>query len=289
MLDMLGFLRRSSLDEDGKAAIRRLLEHPKFELIPLKNVLDQARYLPRGATVSVTASPAKTIEDTMDLSAELRQMGFDVIPHLSARMTKDRAHLESLIKRMDDMEVSKLFLVGGDAKDPGEFFDAYSILQALEDMGHHLTEIGVTCYPEGHHVIPDDKLREALHNKAPHAAYMTTQMCFDAKAITRFVNDSRADGITMPVHIGLPGVADRLKLMSISARIGVGQSVSFLSKNRGLIGKFLKPGGYTPDELLEKLGDTLQDIAAAIEGVHIYTFNQCETTERWRQEYLAGL
>ncbi len=283
------FWKRAHLDEGGRAAVRRILEHAKFELIPLKNVLDQSRFLPDGATVSVTASPAKTLEDTLDLSAELQQRGFDVIPHLSARMTKDKAHLESILKRMDAMDVSKVFLVGGDADDPGEFFDAHSILKAMDEMGHHLTEIGVTAYPEGHHFITDDKMRQALHDKQPYASYMTTQMCFDNRAITDFVATSRADGVTMPVHLGLPGVADRLKLMSISARIGVGQSMSFLSKNRGLIGKFLKPGGYTPDELLSRLGSTLQDPNAAIEGVHIYTFNQCETTERWRQEYLASL
>ena len=281
--------KRKRLDAGGREAVRRILEHAKFELIPLKNVLDQSKYLPAGAAVSVTASPAKTLEDTMDLAAELQQQGFDAIPHLAARMTRDKAHLESLLKRMEAMEVSRVFLVGGDAQDPGDFFDAHSVLQALANIGHHLTEIGVTAYPEGHHVIPDAKLRQALHDKQPHAAYMTTQMCFDARAITSFVARSRADGITMPVHLGLPGVADRLKLMRISARIGVGQSVSFLSKNRGLIAKFLKPGGYTPDELLENLGDTLQNPEAAIEGVHIYTFNQCETTERWRQEYLASL
>ena len=277
------------LDAGGRAAVRRLLEHPKFELIPLKNVLDQARFLPEGATVSVTASPAKTLEDTMDLAGELQQRGFSVIPHLSARMTRDKAHLEALLRRMEDMDVSRVFLVGGDADDPGDFPDAYSVLKAMNDLGHRVNEIGVTAYPEGHHVIPEDKMRHALHDKQPYASYMTTQMCFDAGAITSFIESSRADGITLPVHLGLPGVADRLKLMRISARIGVGQSIGFLSKNRGLIGKFLKPGGYTPDELLNQLGATLQDPGAAVEGVHIYTFNQCETTERWRREYLESL
>lgn len=280
---------KAHLDDSGRAAVRRVLEHAKFELIPLKNVLDQARYLPEGATVSVTASPAKTLEDTLDLAAELQQRGFDVVPHMSARMTKDKAHLELLLARMEQMELTRVFLVGGDAQDPGEFFDANSLLEAMIHIGHHLTEIGVTAYPEGHHIIPDDKIRQALHDKQPHANYMTTQMCFDAKAITAFVAGVRADGIILPVQLGLPGVADRLRLMAISTRIGVGQSVSFLSKNRGLVRKFFKPGGYTPDELLERLGGTLQDPEAAIQGVHIYTFNQCETTERWRQEYLESL
>ena len=277
------------LDSAGRAAVRRILEHPKFEVLPLKNVLDQVRWLPDGATVSVTASPTKTLEDTMDVAAELRLRGFQVVPHLSARMTHDKRHLAALLGRMEQLEMSRIFLVGGDAPQRGIFPDAYSLLLAMDDLGHHLTEIGVTSYPEGHAVIPDDKLRQALHDKQPFASYLTTQMCFDPEAISDFVSGCRADGITLPVRIGIPGVADRLKLIQISTRIGVGQSVRFLSKHRGLVTKFIKPGGYAPEDLLEGLAPLADDPAAAIVGVHIYTFNQCETTERWRQEYLATL
>ncbi|MDE0368618.1 MAG: methylenetetrahydrofolate reductase [bacterium] len=279
----------SGLDRAGRAAVRRILEHPKFEVLPLKNVLDQVRWLPDGATVSITASPTKTLEDTMDVAAELRLRGFQVVPHLSARMTHDKRHLAALLGRMEQLEMSRVFLVGGDAPQRGIFPDAYSLLLAMDDLGHHLTEIGVTSYPEGHAVISDDKLRQALHDKQPFASYLTTQMCFDAEAIGDFVSGCRADGITLPVRIGIPGVADRLKLIQISTRIGVGQSVRFLSKHRGLVTKFIKPGGYAPEDLLEGLAPLADDPAAAIVGVHIYTFNQCETTERWRQEYLATL
>ena len=279
----------SGLDRAGRAAVRRILEHPKFEVLPLKNVLDQVGWLPEGATVSITASPTKTLEDTLDVAAELRLRGFRSVPHLSARMTHDKRHLAVLLGRMEELEISRIFLVGGDAPQRGIFPDAYSLLLAMDDLGHHLTEIGVTSYPEGHAVIPDDKLRQALHDKQPFASYLTTQMCFDPEAIGDFVSGCRADGITLPVQIGIPGVADRLKLIQISTRIGVGQSVRFLSKHRGLVTKFIKPGGYAPEGLLEGLAPLADDPAAAIVGVHIYTFNQCETTERWRQEYLATL
>jgi methylenetetrahydrofolate reductase (NADPH) len=275
--------------DDLTKALRRVLENPKFELIPLKNVLDQAKFLPEGATVSVTASPAKDMEATLDLSADLQQMGFDVVPHLSARMTKDRAHLEAMVARLDRLEMRRIFLVGGDADEPGEFLDGFSVLKALEEMGHSLTEIGVPSYPEGHADIPDEALVQALHDKSPHVQYLTTQMCFDSDAITTWLGKTRADGISLPVTLGMPGVADRLRLLKISARIGVGNSMSFLRKNSAVATKFVKPGGYSPAELLEGLGATLDDPHMNIAGVHIYTFNSCDTTEAWRQEYLADL
>ena len=281
--------RQTRLDDAGRAALRRLLENPKFELIPLRNALEQARFLPEGAAVSVTASPTKTLEDTMQLAEELSQMGFAAIPHLSARMTKDRAHLQSLLKRMERAGLSRIFLVGGDAKHPGEFYDAFSLLTTMNEIGHHLTEIGVTSYPEGHPLIPEPKLHQALRDKQPHASYMTTQMCFDGRAIADFLAGCRAGGVSLPARIGIPGVGDRLKLMRISTRIGVGQSVRFLTKHRGMLGRFIRPGGYTPEELLRRLAPVFAAPEAAVIGVHIYTFNQCETTERWRQEYLESL
>jgi methylenetetrahydrofolate reductase (NADPH) len=204
-------------------------------------------------------------------------------------MTKDRAHLERLLKRLDELDIHSVFLVGGDAQDPGEFVDAMSVLRAMDDIGHRLTHIGVAAYPDGHTSIPDESLRQALHDKQPYAAYMTTQMCFDHEKIGSWLKGTRRDGITMPVVFGIPGVADRLKLMTISARIGVGQSARFLSKNSSLITRFIKPGGYSPAELLEPMANMFVSETANVAGLHIYTFNQCDTTERWRQEYLADL
>ncbi len=279
----------TSLTEAQRAAIRRMLTDPIFELIPLKNVLDQSQHLPPGATVSVTASPAKTLEDTIELAAELQSRGFDPIPHLSARMTRDRAHLQSLIEQIEGLRITRVFVVGGDAEHDGDFYDAESLLVAMHEIGHPFTQIGIGAYPEGHHVFDEKTAAAALVSKQPYATSMTTQMCFDGDAITAWLRRTRAGGVTLPVYVGIPGVAERLKLMKIATRIGVGQSARFLAHNKGLIRTFVQPGGYSADELLEDMADALTDDALGIAGVHIYTFNQVETTERWRREYLDNL
>ncbi len=271
---------------ESSEKIRRLLADPKFELLPFKNVVDQARFLPPGALLTVTASPAKTLEDTFDAAADLLMAGFDVTPHLSARMTRDHAHLSDLLKRLEALEINRLFVVGGDAPLQGDFPDGLSILSAMEEMGHHVTDIGLPCYPEGHGTIPEQSLRTALADKASFASYMTTQMCFDGSAIVDFIERSRADGISLKVILGIPGAADRRRLIAISTRIGVGQSLRFLAKHRGLAGRFVRPGGFAPDRLIEDVVTRSDDQPS---GLHIYTFNQCETTERWRQDYLASL
>ena len=118
---------------------------------------------------------------------------------------------------------------------------------------------------------------------------MTTQMCFDPGAIAAWLAGRRAEGITLPVWIGLPGVAELHKLMLISARIGVADSKRFLAKNTRLVGRLVRPGGYSPNGLMEGLAPTLADPTADIRGLHIYTFNQVESTEAWRRRYLDTL
>ncbi len=271
-----------------RTRVAHLLADPLFEVIPMSNVGEQTKHLPHRARISVTASPAKTLEDSLDLCADLVHREFRVTPHLSARMTRDMHHLESLLGRIAAMGLTSAFVVGGDAEFTGAFYDGLSLLEAMEKIGHDL-EIGVPAYPEGHPDIDDSSLASALAAKQPYATHMTTQMCFDASAAGRWLRATRADGTTLPAVLGIPGAADRLHLLKISTRIGVGRSVSFLRKNTGMISAFVRPGGYDPGTLLVGLGDQLLDVEAAIMGLHIYTFNQCDKTEEWRQRVLAAL
>lgn len=272
-----------------RSAIAQVLSRVRFEIIPLKNAISEASHLPQGAVITVTASPNKGMEATMELAAELTQSGFDVTPHFSARMHRDRAHLASNLERAAELGLRRVFVVGGDHQDPGDFFDGISLLRAMEEMGHPFDEVGIPAYPEGHPVISDPKLDAALAEKQPYAHHLATQMCFDAEAIRSFLSGVRQRGIRLPAMLGVPGVGGRMKLLRISARIGVGDSMRFLSKNARVVTKLMGPGGYDPGELLEDLGDDLSDPGLAIEGLHVYTFNRCEATEAWRREYLQAL
>ena len=284
------FRRRSSLASAESAALARVLRAPTFELVPLKNALEQAAFLPAGATVSVTASPAKGIEATVALCEQLQAVGFRAVPHLSARMIRNRAHLSELIAWLEGAGVDRAFIVGGDAKEPGDFPDGLSLLRAMADIGHPLSEIGIPCYPQGHAFIADAPLLEALRAKASFASYMTTQLCFDPVAILTWLTDRRAEGLTLPVHVGLPGVAEPQRLLAISARIGVADTHRFLVKNTQFIARLIRSGGfYRPDGLLEGLAPVIADPNSGIVDLHLYTFNAVNVTERWRAAFLEKL
>jgi methylenetetrahydrofolate reductase (NADPH) len=284
------FRRRSSLTPSQSAGLARVLRAPTFELVPLKNALEQAAFLPAGATVSVTASPAKGIEATVALCEQLQALGFRAVPHLSARMIRDRAHLAELIAWMEGAGVDRAFIVGGDAKEPGDFPDGLSLLREMAEIGHPLSEIGIPCYPQGHAFIADAALLEALRAKAAFASYMTTQLCFDPVAIRTWLAERRAEGLALPVHVGLPGVAEPQRLLAISARIGVADTHRFLVKNTQFIARLIRSGGfYRPDGLLEGLAPVIAEPGSGIVDLHLYTFNAVDVTERWREAFLDKL
>jgi methylenetetrahydrofolate reductase (NADPH) len=282
------FRRRRGLGDEQAGALARVLRAPTFELIPLRNALDQAALLPAGATVSVTASPAKGLEATVELSEQLQALGFRAVPHLSARMVHDRAHLAELIAWLRSAGIDRAFVVGGDAKEPGAYPDGLALLRDMAEIGHPLAEIGIPGYPQGHAFIPDGPLLDALRAKAAFATYITTQLCFDPVAIGRWITARRAEGITQPVHLGVPGVAEPQKLLAIAARIGVADTQRFLVKNVRFVTRLVRSGGfYRPDGLLEGVAPLIADPAARIVDVHLYTFNAVDAIEGWRRDFLA--
>jgi methylenetetrahydrofolate reductase (NADPH) len=289
---MAGLLtrRRGGLDADARAAMLAALSDPIFELLPLKSLPEQVPHLPPGALVSVTASPNKGIDATVDWAAQLQADGFRAIPHLSARMIADRSVLAGLLDRARDAGLTRAFVVGGDADEPGEYLDGLSLLRAMTELGHPFETLGCPAYPNGHADIPDDALASALRDKAPFVEHVTTQMDFDTALIARWVRERRADGFEPAVVIGVPGVADPQKLLSVAARIGVKDAKRFLVKNLRFVTGMAKSGGfYKPTRFVEDLAPLLADPAAKVTGFHLYTFNAVEATEGWRQSMLERL
>jgi methylenetetrahydrofolate reductase (NADPH) len=281
---------RGSLDDASRAALVHVLADPIFELLPLKSIGDQIGHLPPAARVSVTASPNKGIDATLDWAIRLQADGFRAIPHLSARMIASREVLAGLLQRARSGGLTQAFVVGGDADEPGEYLDGLSLLRAMTELGHPFTTLGCPGYPQGHPDIPDAALAAALRDKAPYVAHVTTQMDFDTGAIARWVRARRGEGVAPEVVVGVPGVADPQKLLSIAARIGVKDAKRFLVKNLRFVTGLAKSGGfYRPTGFVEELAPLIADPAAGVTGLHLYTFNNVEATESWRRSMLEKL
>jgi len=280
---------KATLSAEERAALTTLVTNPKYELIPLKKVRETAEALPPGARVTVTASPAHGLETTLDVSEWLVARGHAVTPHLSARMVRDRAHLTDLLARIRGLGIRTVFVVGGDAETPGEFPEALALLRAMHDIGHPFDDIGVTAYPEGHVNIADDVLMRVLKEKQQYAHYMASQMAFNPEAVSSWLSRIRTAGISLPLDLGVLGVVEMTKLMTIAAKIGVADSARYLNKNRGLIGALASPGAFGPDAFLKAMAPTLADPTSRVRGLHVFTMNQVASTAAWQQRMLAEL
>ncbi|MEO2125272.1 MAG: methylenetetrahydrofolate reductase [Acidimicrobiales bacterium] len=264
-----------------------------YELIPLKNVRDQEAFLPANSTMSVTCSPAKTIDDTLDLCAEFAAQGHTTIPHFAARMVESQEHVEHIVKRVNEQGIKKVFIIGGDADQRGPFYDAASFMRAFFALSPNIDTVGIGCYPDGHQGIPDQALLDALREKqtliteAGYHGYIATQMCFDPNKIKSWLSEQRATGLTLPCHIGVPGAIDRTRLITISLRLGIGHSARYLKKNNSSVIRLLSPGGYNPSKLLAQLSNHANKLN--ITNIHCFTFNAVDTTEDWRLKTLAKI
>ncbi len=270
-----------------------LIANLKYELVPMASLERAIADLPAASTVSVTCSPVKGIAATMEVTDRLRSLGHTAIPHISARMIESPAHLRRIAAWLADEDVRHAFVVGGDADQPhGPYSDAGHALEELLAARPGLDSVGVTAYPDGHPAIDPGLLRAALHHKqqlladAGVAGYASTQMCFDAARIQRWLTDERSAGLTLPIHLGVAGAVDRAKLMTTGVRLGVGASLRYLKKNRRAIGHLLTSSNYDASSILEPLEPSL--VPLGIEGLHCFTFNQVGPTSDWRQAVLTG-
>ena len=134
----------------------------------MKGIEQKVATLPYGSTITVTASPNQGLDRTLDVSAVLAARGFKVVPHLAARMVTGRGHLERLVQRADSAGIREVFVVGGDADPPaGDYADAGDLLEEMARLSHPFARIGIGGYPEGHPLIGDEQLLEALRRKQP--------------------------------------------------------------------------------------------------------------------------
>lgn len=285
------FARKESteLTPAQRSALSAVVRNIKFELIPLKHAQEQAALLPPTSTVTVTASPTKGMDVTLELAEWVAAQGHDVIPHFSARLMRDRAQLRDLVARARAAGMRKVFVVGGDGEPSGEFKDGLDLLRALEEMGHHFEEVGVPSYPEGHVQIADDVLMRVLKEKNKYANATATQMSFNPAAVAEWIGRIRQEGVTLPIYLGVAGVVELTKLMTIAARIGVADSARYLTKQRHLVGRLAAQGSFGADAFLKSLAPTIEEPEARVHGLHVFTFNQVGTTVAWQKRMLEEL
>ena len=272
------------------AALQRLLSHVRYEVLPTSRIEELvATNLPSGSTVTVTASPSKGLEATVALAERLAVGGYDVVPHLAARMISGRTELAEVADRLRQVGVTTIFVPAGDADPVGPYVGAMDLLDDLAAIGNPFTRVGITGYPESHPTIHDDVTVQTMWEKRRHANQIVSNLTFDPAVLGGWVRRVRARGVTTPILVGLPGPVERTRLLGMATRIGVGESTKFLAKNRRVFARIAVPGGYDPMRLLDRAASVLGDEEMNVGGLHLFTFNQVAETEAWRRRQLTRL
>lgn len=272
-------------------AMARLASNLHYEIIPLKTIDQAIADLPANSTVSVTCSPVKGIAATQEICEQLIELGHRPVPHFAARKVESKEHAKTLASWLRARGLPEVFVIAGDAPEPaGPYEGALSFLRDLIDADPGVGKIGITGYPDGHSLINQAVIEEQLHAKntllrdAGLEGWISTQMCFDEDAIRTWLQRIRQDGIDLPVRLGVPGVVDRARLMTMGTRLGIGASMRYLAKNRSTVMKLMAPGGYDPTDLVASFSREADRFG--IEALHGFTFNAVAETRAWQEAVL---
>ncbi|MEI2804563.1 methylenetetrahydrofolate reductase [Albidovulum sp.] len=295
---LLNFRRKETPAESAgaNAAVEAFLKGYSIEVMPrtAEKVEDFRALLPKGTRVYVAHIDGTPIEDMVATAKRINAEGFPVMPHFPARIIKDRATLADWIARYrGEADVRQgLILAGGVSHPEGEF---HSSMQLLETgLFDGFERLHVAGHPEGNKDIDPDgsdrmvmeaaRWKTAFAERTDAKMAMATQFCFEAKPVIDWVNRLNAEGVKLPVHIGVAGPAKLQTLIKFAIACGVGPSLRVLQKRAMDVTKLLLP--YEPTEVVAELAaHKAANPGFGIESVHFFPLGGIKTNATWAIEH----
>ena len=290
-MSLLPFLRRKPEAPVGEA-VPRFLSGWSIEVMPrtAEKVEDFRALLPPGTRVYVAHIDGTETDDMVRTAARLAREGFAVMPHVPARSIPSRAALRDLVARYrGEAGVAQALLLAGGRRDPaGDLGSSMDLLESGAFDGFE--RLHVAGHPEGNRDIDPDgsdrMVMEALRWKAAFvertdaAMAITTQFAFAAPPVIAWAERLRAEGVGLPVHIGIAGPAKLQTLIKYAIACGVGPSLQVLQKRAMDVTKLLLP--YEPDEVVEGLAaHKAAHPGFGIEQVHIFPLGGIKAAADW--------
>ena len=258
-------------------------------------ILDQYHeYLEAGTRVYVAHIPGGHVDDIIKMAGALHEHGFTAVPHIAARRHASEAALEQALSRLRDIGVDRVLVIAGDIDQPaGPFNGAVDVLKTGLLEKHGFKTVGVSGHPEGNANISDAELDTALMQKTEYAKtspldfHITTQFGFEPRAFLDWERDTTARGVTFPIHIGMAGPVSLKKLLALSVRCGIGDSLKLLKKNASAVANLLTISG--PDAMITAVA---RHVAlhpdSRFKSAHYFCFGGVEKTARWLNAVIRG-
>ncbi len=296
---LFNFRREAPQTTTDSAAVEALLKDYSIEVMPrtAEKVEDFRDLLPKSTRVYIAHIEGTPIEDMVATAKRLATEGYTVMPHFPARIIPDRATLADWIARYQgEAGVKQALLLGGGVNTPAGDFDAS--MQLIETgLFDGFERLHVAGHPEGNRDIDKDggdkivmqalKWKQSFSERSDAKMAITTQFCFEAGPVIAWADRLAAEGIHLPIHIGVAGPAKLQTLIKFAIACGVGASLRVLQKRAMDVTKLLLP--YEPNEFVETLAaHKAANPDFGIESVHFFPLGGIKTNATWAIQHAGA-
>lgn len=275
-------------------AVEAFLNDYSIEVMPktAEKVEDFRALLPEGTRVYIAHIEGTPIEDMVATARRLSRDGYRVMPHFPARIIKDHATLADWIARYQgEAGVDQALLLAGGPKTPyGDFHSSMQLMETGLFDRAGFTRLHVAGHPEGNRDIDADgsdkmvmealRWKQAFADRSDAKMALATQFAFEARPIIAWADRLTAEGIHLPIHIGIAGPAKLQTLIKFAIACGVGASLSVLQKRARDVTKLLLP--FEPTEIVTELAaHKAANPAFNIERIHFFPLGGIKTNAQW--------
>lgn len=294
---LLSLKRKTDTAKPVNPALESFLEGYSIEVMPrtAEKIEDFRDLLPMSTRVYIAHIEGTPIEDMVATAKRIAGEGFTVMPHFPARIIKDASVLNDWIARYQgEAGVDQALLLAGGVTNPfGDFHSSMQLLEtgAFDKAG--FKRLHVAGHPEGNKDIDPDGSRvevdaalswkQEFSKRTDAQMALATQFCFESGPVIEWADALKAQGIDIPVHIGVAGPAKLQTMIKFSIACGVGASLRVLQRRAKDVTKLLMP--FEPDAFLSDLADhKVANPDFNIESVHFFPLGGIKTNATWARE-----
>jgi methylenetetrahydrofolate reductase (NADPH) len=292
---LFNFKREPTAPTSTAPAVEALLQNYSIEVMPrtAEKVENFRDLLPQHTRVYIAHIEGTPIEEMVSTAKRLKSQGFDVMPHFPARIIPDRATLTDWIARYQgEADVKQALLLGGGVNTPAG--DYHSSMQLMESGAFDgFTRLHIAGHPEGNRDIDTDggdravmealKWKQAFSERTDAKMAIATQFCFESGPVIKWADRLAAEGIDLPIHIGVAGPAKLQTLIKFAIACGVGPSLRVLQKRALDVTKLLLP--YAPTDFVNDLAaHKAKNPNFGIQSVHFFPLGGIKTNATWAIE-----
>ncbi len=299
LANILTFARKPAPAPGTSGLIAGFIEGHSIEVMPrtAAKIEDFRAILPAGTRVYIAHIDGTDFSDMLATARRITEQGFDVMPHFPARVIESRATLDRMVGSYADVGVRQALALGGGLDAPrGEFSDSMQLLETGVFDARGFTDIHVAGHPEGNRDIDRDggtanvsaalRWKNDFQTRTDARMAIATQFCFEAAPVIAWADALRADGITLPVHIGIAGPARLQTMIKFAMACGVGPSLRVLQRRAADLSKLLLP--FEPDGILAELAaHKAAHPDFAVERVHFFPLGGIAATTDWTANLVA--